>query len=236
MTWQFLTPDMAPFSIALALMVLIALLEVIGLMFGVAPSGLMEGAIPDIDIPDFDADMDVDGPDVSAAMETSVGPLSHLLSWLCVGKVPVLVLLVAFLTAFGLIGLAMQNTLLAMFGWALPGFVAAILTLIMSLPLMRYLGLGLAKVMPKAESEAVSSEGFIGKLCVITQGVAVRGLPAQAKLKDRYGQTHYLQVEPDEDDVRFAQGAEVLIVRQVGATFMVIESLNAALSSHGSEL
>ena len=102
-------PALLPFTAALIVLGLIAALELVGLLFGVAFSNLVDSALPEFEL-DADADfeinaelsasggpLDVDGPDVPDM--PSVGPLSQFLSWLCVGKVPVLILLAAWAKA-----------------------------------------------------------------------------------------------------------------------------------------
>jgi hypothetical protein len=83
--------------------------------------------------------------------------------------------------------------------------------------------------MPKDETEAVSEKSFIGLVAVVTTGKAGMGSPAQGKLTDRYGQAHYVMIEPDEAGEEFLQGAEVLLVSRHGATFKAIRNTSAAL-------
>ncbi len=241
---HLLEPQTAPFAVALGVMLLIALMEGVGLLFGFALSGLVDAVLPDFDVPDVDlpdvdvpdvdvdvdAGVDVHAPDIDAPAVASGGAFTQFLGWLCFGRVPALVLLVAFLTAFGLFGLILQSLVKGMAGAYLPALVASVPVFAAALPATRYLGLGLSKIMPKEESEAVSQENFIGKIAVVTTGVAKRGLPAQAKLQDHYGQTHYVLAEPDLDDETFEAGSEVLLVRRTGSTFRVIANRHAALS------
>lgn len=56
----------------------------------------------------------------------------------------------------------------------------------------------------------------------ITQGTASRGKPAEAKIKDRHNNMHYLRVEPLEDDATFPQGSDVTLIRKRGDKFFVI--------------
>ena len=41
-----------------------------------------------------------------------------------------------------------------------------------------------------------------------------RGRPAEVRVSDRFGNTHYLRAEPLRDDVSIAQGTEVIVLRQ----------------------
>ena len=225
-------PQNVPFAVALGVMLLIAAMEGVGLLFGVALSGLIDSLLPDFDMPDIDVDVDADfdGPELDTFEAGAGGPFTQFLSWLCVGRVPMLILLVAMLTAFGLIGFAMQGAMFRFTGSYLPALFAVVPAFALALPATRMLGLGLARIMPKEETDAVSVEHFIGRVAVVTTGTAQRGLPAQAKLRDRHGHTHYLQVEPDIDGDSFPTGSEVLIVSQDGGIFRVIGNTYETLS------
>ena len=216
----FAAPNL-PFAVTLALMLLIALLEGVTTTLGIGLSGLLDSMMPDIDV-DVDADMD-------AADFHASGPLTRMLSWLRIGQVPALVLLVIFLTAFGLMGLGVQSVANRLTGHLLPALSASGAAFVLALPLVRMFGGILARVMPKDETEAVSEKSFIGLVAVVTTGKAKMGNPAQGKLTDRYGQAHYVMIEPDEAGEEFLQGTEVLLVSRHGATFKAIRNTSAAL-------
>jgi len=208
-----------PFSVALALMLLLALLEGVGMLLGAGLSSLIDSLLPDIDL-------DVDGPDVQ-----SPGPLSALLGWLYIGRVPFLVVLVLGLTFFGISGLVLQSTLQAATGRMLPAWLASIPALGLALPLTRWSASTLARVLPRDETEAVSADSFVGRIATITLGTARPGSPAQARLRDQYGQTHYVLVEPHGEEP-LVQGTQVLLVEQRGSRFAAIVNPNPALTEH----
>ena len=225
-------PEIAPFAIAISLMLFIALMEAVGMLFGVALSGVLDSVLPDFDLPDFDADLDLD-LDVDMDVPELVAPdaLSQMLGWLCVGKVPVLILFISFLTGFGLSGLFIQSFAEGFMGFYLPALIVSAPAFLIGLPFTRIMGLGISKIMPKDETEAVSTKKFIGKIAVITRGTAKRGLPAEAKLRDLHGQAHYILVEPDEDGVEFEQSAEVLVISQAGAVYRAIANTSPVLGT-----
>ncbi|MEO1322645.1 MAG: YqiJ family protein [Pseudomonadota bacterium] len=233
-------PALIPFTAALIVLGLIATLELVGLLFGVAFSGLVDSALPDIEL-DADAEFEmdaelggdsgplhVDGPDMPDM--PSAGPLSQFLSWLCVGKVPVLILLAAFLLGFGLTGLTIQETVQGVLGIYLWPILVAVPALMVALPTTRYLGLSIAKIMPKEETDAVSRNAFIGAVATIIRGEAELGKPAEAKLRDVNGTTHYILVEPDQTGLKFEQGNEVLLVKKSGSIFQAVINTNPVLS------
>lgn len=207
----------ALFAGALALMLLIALLEGVTTLLGAGLSSLLEGILPD-----FDLDIELGDASPSA--------LSRFLGWLHVGRVPILIVLVVFLTVFGLIGYGIQSLLLKITGVLWPGWMVSVAALFSALPVVRVLSGAIGKVMPKDESSAISEEQYIGRVAVITLGTARKGYPAEAKLTDQYGQTHYLMVEPEGDGMEFNRGDEVLLVGREANLFIVIENRIAALS------
>ncbi len=241
-------PQSAPFVTALMLMILIGVVELVGVLFGLSPSDAIGSMLPEVDVGagvemdldleadiEFEADaaagapLDVDAP--SAPDVTSAGPLSQFLSWLGVGRVPILILLVVFLTVFGLSGLLIQSVATGVFGAPLPAFIAAAPALFATMPVTRSAAMAIARLFPREETEAVSQRSFIGRIATVIRGEAKNGAPAEAKLIDAHGQTHYLLIEPDVDDDIFGQGEEAVIVRKVeGGVYRAIRHDSAALA------
>lgn len=211
-----------PFAIALGLMFAIGLLEGVTTLLGAGASDLIESILP-FDL-DLDADLDMDGAE-------GVHGLSHLLGWLHLGRVPVLILLVLFLFGFGMAGLAVQSLSLRLFAIVISPWLASVPAFICALLLLRYGGGLLARSLPRDETTAVSEESLIGLEAVITLGRARKGSPAQARLRDRYGQTHYVMVEPEADGMVFETGDPVLLVmRAQGAVFYAMPSPGGGVS------
>lgn len=212
-----------PFAVSLAVMLGIAILEGVATLLGAGLSSVFDTLVPDLHL-DFDTEMPggVESPGPT--------PLSKLLGWLRVGEVPVLILLVLFLTAFGLIGIGVQSVANASLGTFIPSYIAAIPALILALPIVRMSAGIIAVVMPKDETEVVSSNSFIGRIAVITLGQAKQGCPAEAKLVDQFGQTHYIMLVPDVDGEVLEQGKELLIVSKEGPIFKAIQNPNPKLS------
>ena len=149
-----------------------------------------------------------------------------LLGWLGVGRVPLLMLLVVFLALFGLAGLAIQQFAGPLPLWiAVPGAVAA------ALPLTGLGARGLARIMPGDETTAVSLDDLVGRRGTITVGTARRGSPAQARVADVHGQTHYVMIEPYDDDQAIAQGETVRLDRREGNIFIAVARTDRLESS-----
>lgn len=209
---ELFSAPFAPFTVALLVLALIAAVEVVGLMFGAGVSDLLEAALPEFDAaPDGDA-------------------VGRALGWLHVGKVPALIILATLLAAFGLIGVTLQGAADAVLGAPLPALIAAPLTLVAALPAASVLCGGLARILPREETDAVSSDSFVGRVAEVIRGEARAGAPAEAKLTDARGQTHYILVEPDAAGAAFRQGSEVLIVEKRGAVFRAAANETPALS------
>ena len=216
--WGFLTVGQnLPFTVSLGVMFLIALVEAVGLLLGGGISSVLENALPDshMDI----AHADLNGHDT----------LGALLSWLRIGQVPILVLLVILLTSFGVIGLAIQGMTHDSFGFVWPGWLASIPAFLLSLPTLRVVGGLIGRVMPRDETSAISSDSLVGRVATIVLGTARNGSAAQGKVRDAFQQDHYVMVEPDNQGEEFPQGKQVLLVRRAGGTFFAIGEINENL-------
>ena len=201
---QFLTAaGNIPFLAALVLMLLIGVVEAVGLGGGMA---LGDG---------FDADADVHGD-------------ASLLSWINVGRLPLLMLIVVFLFSFGVIGLLGQQLFATVTGKVATAWIAVPLAAFAALPITRVFGRVVSRILPADETTAVSRESLVGRLGVIVTGTASPGNAAQARVRDVHGQPHYVMVEPD-DDESFEQGASVLLVRQAGAKYFAIRNTSISL-------
>ncbi len=205
-----LAPENIAFSVSLGLVTAIGILEGIGAVVGFALSGFLDSIFPEVDI-------ELDAGDVGAS-----GAFGEFLTWLRFREVPVIVIMIAFLTAFGLIGFVFQGFLSVVLGSTVNGFVASISSLLICLPFVRVFAGFLAKIIPKDETSAVKVDSFIGYPANIVLGSMARGNPAQIKLTDQFGQDHYFMAEPDIDEATFNQGDGVIIVRKEQALFYVI--------------
>ncbi len=227
----FLSPSNTPFVIALAVMLAFTVIEIISASLGMGLSEMVDSLIPEFDADiDIDIDADVDA-DIDIAGAGGPGDsLIKLLAWFRVGEVPVIMLFIVFLTGFGLSGLTVQFVLTTLTGTTLPTAIAVIPAILCAVPVVRVCGGLLGKYMPKDETYAVSENSFPGMIATITLGTAEAGKPAQAKLRDQHGQTHYILVEPDESEERFSQGDKAIIVSQNGAIFKVIAATSTAMT------
>ncbi len=208
---DFLTlPENILFTLALAIMLVFAFLEILGLFLGGGLSAMLDQALPDadIDFPDADADLD--------AGDSLVG---NLLGWLGVKGIPLLVLLVVFLLFFGVTGLLIQDYVQSQYEFVLPGTVAVALTLVLTFLFAKAIGWALERFMPKDESGAISLNELIGCKAQITMGIARAGYPCQARATGPHGRSHYIMVEPDGRFASFRAGDIVLLTRHDAGKF-----------------
>jgi hypothetical protein len=234
-----LTEANRPFAIAIAAMLMLGFLELLLAMGGFGMMSFLDNLVPDNW--DLDADIDVDASvdmdldtdlDIEADADVGGGAgafLQMVLGFFGIGRVPLLVVIVAFLTSFGLSGYATQMVVHGVSGYYLPALLASIPAFMGGSFVTRYLAIGLGRLVPDIETEAVESKTFIGHTAVLTLGEARTGKPAQGKLRDHNGQTHYLLIEPDQADMVFHEGDQVLLVSQQGSIFKAIEVTSDAL-------
>ncbi|MBV2130866.1 YqiJ family protein [Arsukibacterium indicum] len=208
------------FSIALVLMLMIAVLEGVAALFGAGMSSALESLLPESEL----------SPHTEVGAIEADSALSRFLGWLRIGEVPILMLLVIFLLSFGLAGLLLQGLLHSVTGSLAPGWLAVPVVFLLSLPVVRLGGGVLQAIMPKDETTAVTEDSLLGRIAVITLGTARLNYPAEARVKDQHGYSHYLQLEPDTEGDEFVQGTEVLLLSRQGAVYKGIRNANPHLS------
>ncbi len=163
-----------------------------------------------------DLDTDVDG-DLGAG---DVG--DGLLSFLGIGRLPLMIWLALFLMLFTLIGFGGQQFVQSLTGGLLPPLLAGPAAALAALPLTAILARPLGRIMPKDETTAVSLDSLVGRFAWVEIGTARRGSPARAKVMDVHGHAHFIMVEPDNDDQEFHASEKLLLVRRQGELFRAI--------------
>lgn len=213
-----------PFTLSLALLFGLLALELVALAIGgslLAGEGEVDlDAVdaPDLDVADLDLDIDADvdlGDFELAEIEADApgAEPSGPMAWLGLGKVPFMIWLAVLLAGFGLSGMGLQLALRDLLGFDLPSWIAAIPAGAFGLWFARGFGGVFARLLPKTETEAMSERMLARRRGVITQGTASRGRPAEVRVMDRFGNTHYLRAEPLQDKEMLEQGTDVLVLR-----------------------
>ncbi|MCP2041232.1 membrane protein implicated in regulation of membrane protease activity [Neisseria sp. HSC-16F19] len=215
--WELINaPQNLIFGVAIALMLLLGLLEILSLLLG-GVNDWIDGLLPDSLTEPAHAEIGVDAVDG--------GALIRFLSWLYVGKVPLLMLMVVFLAVFGLAGFILQGMVHSLSGHYLSAWLAVPAAWFASLPLVRAAAAGLYRILPKDETTAITQDELIGRIGTVTTGTARAGFAAEVRVRDQHGQQHYVMAEADGDDA-LPQGSTVLLVARQGNVFKVIANPN----------
>lgn len=221
----FLHPNSYPFSISLAIVTGLFILEIISLLLGGSLMAIGSDG-PEIDLDaeaDFDLSIETD-TDVIPDADTDIALApSSLLGWLGIKQVPFMVWMISFLTIFGLSGMILQSISFAVLSYFIPSAIASLLVMVPTLATVRTISEIVAAIMPKTESSAMSKRFLGGHHGVITQGTAMRGKPAEAKIKDRHGNLHYLRVEPLDDAETLSKGCDIHIIRKKDGMFFAVD-------------
>lgn len=112
-------------------------------------------------------------------------------------------------------------------GFYLPSLIAIIVVWVLSLPTLRVFAKGLYKILPKDETTAINQSELVGRIGTVVIGKATKDTPAQIKVKDTHGQTHYIMAYADDEDL--IQGETVLLVLQKEMYFVAIKNMNGVL-------
>jgi hypothetical protein len=184
----FFRPEVALFSGVLAVVALLAVLEMLSTFtIGSGPASFLD-----------------------ALVDTAAWPDSALTNWLLVKEVPLMVALTTALTGFGATGLLLQGFAIQMTDRPLAVELAVVLGLAGAVFGMRGLN-ALFRQMKVTHTTALEPADFIGRRVVLLSPVARKGQPGEAKFTDQHGQTHYLMVQPDGDADEFVEGDHVTL-------------------------
>nr|WP_279077354.1 OB-fold-containig protein [Hafnia alvei] len=190
----------APFLFALAFIISLGVLEILSLLIGASAFSHIDSSI---------------GTHLDLA--TGDNLLVQALSWLHIGKLPLLVTLVLLLGSFAIIGISGQYLMISLLQTPLSAGLMALISFVLSLPTLHFIGRWLTPYLPKDESFAVSEDSFIGSMALVTQSAGQPGMSAECKIIDAYGQPHYFLIEPENSDVIFTRGERVLIIAKISA-------------------
>ena len=190
-------PQSIIFVVALTLMLLIGVIELVGLGAG-------------------HFDLHVDTGDLGGDM----------LSWLGVGRLPFLMLLVVFLASFGTLGLVVQQASHDLQGTLIDPLLAVPAAAAAALPATGLLARVLARILPTDYTTAIPLDALVGRRGTIVTGDATAGSAARARVTDHHGQHHYVMVEPNAPEGRLNEGDTVLLVSRTGELFHAIDPEN----------
>jgi hypothetical protein len=197
----FSAAETIPFGVAMAVMLGLAILEIVGFLIAISPSEWVDHMV----FPDLHVDGGADG----------------VLGWLHIGKVPTLILLMLFLTCFAITGYAVQMLSQSLQHAYLPAVVAVAPALLGAVVSVHLFGGWISRIIPRDESSAISESEFIGKLVTVTSASSLHGIASQARFRDTDGRAYFMLVEPEQEGFNLQDGMQVLVVQKVGSVYRV---------------
>jgi len=196
-----LAPDVRPFAVAAAIMVALGGIELMTSLVGFSASELV-------------------GKDVAVESD-SHNVLGGAFLWINTGRLPLLILLVLALGVFSIEGFLLQGIAHAI-GTTVPVSIASLAAFAGSIPVIRTASRGIARIIPRDETYAVSDADFVGKVAVVAIGPLDQGLPGRVRLKDVFGNWHSVPARAGPDSKALAVGASVLLVDRDAKSFIAI--------------
>lgn len=205
----FYEPAMAPFLTSLYVLAGLVAIELALLVLGADLFHFVDDLLPDLGDHDLGDMHAPEGPAIGKA-----------LAFVGVGKVPLVMVLMSFLALFGLAGYIGQHAAKALAGDYLPLAAAVPAALALSLAATGRVAAVLARVLPSEETSAVSAESLIGSRADVVWGDATFTRPATAKVSDRHGKTHHIQLKASAPEEIVHEGEAALIVSRSSGFFI----------------
>jgi membrane protein implicated in regulation of membrane protease activity len=225
--FSFLTmTGFQPFSIAGLVLVGLCAVEMLSLMIGHSLSSTVDSMLG-LDMPEADAHLHAHVPhgsvlDIQTDAHAPHGNLfGSFYDWLNAGRVPLMILLMAGLGAFSVVGLAIQIVAMNV-AQPLPTVVAALLAFLAVIPTTRSTSRVLARFLPRDETYAVDEEALIGRTGIVTVGPVDADSAGRAKVQDAHGNAHFPRVKAAREGLVIEVGAAVLVVDRIGGSLTVV--------------
>jgi membrane protein implicated in regulation of membrane protease activity len=197
----FFAPECSPFAIAAAVLAGLTAIEMLATVMGFSITELLGK-------PDFHGH---DG-------------LAGYLSWLNLGGVPLLILLMLALGFFAIAGFAIQAVAGAF--WApLPALIAVVPATLITFPLVRASSRTVARIVPHDETYVVDLDTLVGRTAEVSLGPLDQGLPGRVRVKDQHGNWHVLRARAAKDQQPLRIGTQVLLVDRKADVFIAIPAL-----------
>jgi hypothetical protein len=198
-----LAPDVRPFAISAAIMLTLGGIELLTMIVGFSISELI-------------------GKDFALESE-SHSAIGGLFLWINAGRLPLLILMILALGVFAIAGFLLQAIAHSV-GTAVPVSIAALAAVAISLPAIRVTSRGLARIIPRDETYAVSEADFVGHVAEVSIGPLDQGLPGRVRLKDVFGNWHSLVARASPESTPLPVGASVLLVDRDARSFIAISA------------
>ena len=171
-----------PFHLSLFILLVISMVETIGYYFNVKPSSFLRSFIPQ-------------------SLKNS--PLINV-------KFSKILICIFLLLNFSVAGYFIEFIIYAKFNTFVPSYYIVLPVLIIAVFFTVFMIHCLDQVIkPQTNRQHVI---LIGRLATISSGNARPGFSAQARVRDEFGQLHYIQVEPEFGELEFR--SQILIIKQ----------------------
>jgi hypothetical protein len=209
-----LAADVRPFSVAAAIMIALAGIELLTTLVGFSISHAVGKEI-----------------DLDAGHNAVAG----LVLWFNAGRVPLLILILLTLGIFSIEGFFLQGVAHGV-GTALPAWSAALAAIVGTIPVVRITGRGISRIIPRDETYAVNEADFVGQVAEVSIGPLDQGLPGRVRLKDVFGNWHSVPARASHDSKALAVGASVLLVDRDAKSFIAISApADLVVQPHSSD-
>ncbi len=173
--------DLMPFHLSVFLLILLSMAETAGYYIGLRPSSFLKRIAP---------------------KWLSQSPLVQI-------KFSKVLILVFLLTTFSFAGYFLQLSVFAHQGHFAPFYYLILPALIIAVFFTVFMIHCLDQVIKPRLYDRASN--LIGRLATISSGNARPGFSAQARVRDEFGQVHYIQVEPEFGELEFQ--TQVILIR-----------------------
>jgi hypothetical protein len=233
-------PEFQPFSIAALVMIGLLLVEAGSTLIGVPTSSLLDSVFGlhavHLELHhgiESQGGIGSHGPQTtssSGVAHGTDGPFATAFNWLNAGRVPLLVLIIAFLACFAAVGMVLQISATHLLA-PLPTAAAVGIAVAAAIPGTRWTSRLVSRIIPRDETYAVSDEDLIGRVGIVTLGPVVAGAAARAKVQDKYGNWHFPRVTPGVSGASIPQGASILIVDKIAGEYAVVAADGRLASS-----
>ena len=177
----FLEYDLMPFHLSVLALILLSMAETIGYYFGLRPSTFLKRISPDW---------------------LTNAPLLQV-------KFAKVLIFVFLLINFSFAGYFLQLCIFAsqqqFFPWCYVILPASVIAIFFTVFMIHCLD---QVIKPKFTPTTVN---LLGRLATVSSGNARPGFSAQARVRDEFGQLHYVQVEPEFGELEFQ--AQIILIR-----------------------
>ncbi len=198
-----LAPEVRPFAVAAAIMATLGGIELLSMLVGFSIGELF-------------------GKEIAIEAD-SHNALGGLFLWINAGRLPLLILIILALGIFSIEGFLLQGIAHGA-GVTVPVFIAALVAVAGSIPVVRASSRGISRIIPRDESYAVNEADFVGHVGEVSVGPLDQGLPGRVRLKDVFGNWHTVSARASSDSQALAVGASVLLVDRDARSFIAISA------------